>query len=53
VSFANTRAADPNEPASSHLNDYMTSDRLRAWNEAADEVMEREEQFSGSAPIGL
>jgi len=53
VSFANTRAADPNEPASSHLNDYMTSDRLRAWNEAADEVMEREEHFSGSAPIGL
>jgi|tagenome__1003787_1003787.scaffolds.fasta_scaffold20938228_2 HD-like signal output (HDOD) protein/ActR/RegA family two-component response regulator len=47
LSFAHNRAIAPGEHATSFMNDYLTSDRLRAWNLAADDVISRELDHSG------
>jgi HD-like signal output (HDOD) protein/CheY-like chemotaxis protein len=46
VNFADTRAARPTEHADSPLADFMSSERLLAWNEAADEVIEKEQTLT-------
>lgn len=47
LSFAHLRAINPTEHAASFLNDYMTSERVLAWNLAADDVINQEMERSG------
>jgi HD-like signal output (HDOD) protein/ActR/RegA family two-component response regulator len=42
LSFAQARATNPTQHAASCLNDYMTSERVLAWNAAADAVLNKE-----------
>jgi len=44
VDFATVRAAHPSEHVDSPIAGYMTSERLLAWNEVTDEVMDKEAQ---------
>jgi HD-like signal output (HDOD) protein len=46
VAFATIRAAHPGEHVDTPLAGYMTSQRLQAWNEVADEVMDGENTSS-------
>jgi HD-like signal output (HDOD) protein/CheY-like chemotaxis protein len=45
--FATIRAADPDEHVALPVTDYLSSQRLHAWNQAADEAMDREHQAVG------
>jgi HD-like signal output (HDOD) protein len=48
LSFAQLRAANPQEHVASILNDYMTEERALAWNLAADDVITKENRFRGA-----